>query len=605
MSTPTGQTWLVKNLTLTVVISLILSPCVGAQEVSFRNIATSVGIDYSYSVGVAYGAGITFCDFNGDGLDDLSFPTGAGEKIYLLQNTTQAFEDIADRVSLPDSPESKAIIWADYDNDGDKDFILTNIFGQNKLYKNDSNNFVDVTVSAGISSDFLPSMGACWADYDNDGWLDLYILNYSGFPGVGNTRNYLYQNQGDGTFSDVTLTANVGDWGKHAFTAVFFDYNNDGWQDIYIANDRSSINTLFKNLGNGTFEDVSIESGSNLDFDAMGIAVGDYNNDGWLDLYVSNGPVGNGLLRNNGDGSFTDVAEELGVLVEKGCWGVNFFDYDNDSDLDLYVAASIGQSPGSPDKRNILFENRGDGTFVEASAVGLDNDNYQSYGTAIGDHNNDGYPDIAVLNANRSVSLWESSGGSNNWVKLELQGTESNRDGTGSLIEVYRSGSKFIRSVHCGASFMSQDSQIQTIGVGATTTIDSIVVTWPSGTISLLKGVQVGQKLRIVENQVSTHVADPQTAPNQFVLYANYPNPFNPTTTISLYLPQPERVEIRIYNAGGQEVRTLLSEPAQAGLHQIKWDGRNYQGHIATSGVYFTQVKAGEFVATQKMLLIR
>ena len=595
------------HLLLIISISLMLHQRAGlAQQITFTNVADSMEINHDYSVGAFYGAGVTFCDFDEDGFEDLSIPSALGEQISLYRNRVDTFENIAPQLHLEEASESKSVLWADYDNDGDKDLFITHMVGKNRLYRNEANEgFADVTAVAGISTEPLPSMGACWGDYDNDGWLDLYVVNYSGVPNFGVMRNYLYRNQGDGTFLDVTLTAGVADSGKHAFIAVFFDYNNDGWQDIYIANDRSSINTLFENMGNGTFIDMSEESNANLDFDAMGIAVGDYNDDGWLDLYVSNGPVGNGLLRNNGDGTFTEIAESLGLTVDKGCWGVNFFDYDNDSDLDLYVCASIGVSPGSADRKNVLFENLGDGTFIETSGIGLDNDNYESYGNAIADFNNDGYCDIAVLNEGNSFSLWENSGGSNNWIKIKLQGISSNRDGIGSIIEVYRDGKKFIRSVHCGMSFMSQNSLIQTIGVGKTTLIDSVIIKWPSGTIDAVRDLPVNRKLLVVEGGSITGIADNVSFPNQITLYANYPNPFNPSTNILFELPKPEKVILKIFNVFGQEVKTLIHQPMHVGKHTISWDGHNQTGEVVSSGVYFYKIQAGDFIATRKMLFIR
>ncbi len=466
-----------------------------AQSITFTDVAGQMGVDHFYT-GQFLGGGVSFCDMNNDGLEDLSLPSGSGEIIAVYANNGTDFSDIASQFNLSDSAESESITWVDFDNDGDKDLFISNFLASPRLYRKDGATlFVDVTVSAGLPDEPLPSTAATWADFDNDGWVDLYLCNYSYVNNMPAVPNMLFRNNGDGTFSDVTAIAGVADSTKQPLAVVSLDYNNDGWQDIYIANDKRNGNTLFKNNSDGTFTDVSAESHSNLAFDAMGLAVGDYDNNGYLDIYVSNGEEGNGLLRNNGDGTFTNVADSAGVAVNRVCWGANFVDFDNDGDLDLYVSVSHGV----PDRENALFENLGDGTFTRLTGVMIGGDDHQSFGNAIGDVNNDGYCDIAVLNINAPVTLWENSGGGNNWIKLALQGVESNRDGIGSRVEIYRNGEKFMRSTQCGISYLSQNSSILTIGVGQSDQLDYLVVKWQSGAVNVLSNVAVNQTLTITE----------------------------------------------------------------------------------------------------------
>ena len=474
---------------------LFISTPGASQSITFTNVANQMGINHIYS-GQFLGGGVSFCDMNNNGLEDISLTSGSGEIIAIYSNHVQSFTNIAPQLNLSDSAESEMITWVDTDNDGDRDLLVTNFMGPTKLYRNDGNYvFVDITASANLPTDTLPTTAACWGDYDNDGFLDLYLCNYSYVNNLPAVPNMLFRNNGDGTFTDVTATADVADSTRQPLAVVFLDYNNDGWQDIYIANDKRNGNTLFRNNGDGTFSDVSAESHSDLAFDAMGLAVGDYDNNGYPDIYVSNGEEGNGLLRNNGDGTFTEVADSAGVAVNRVCWGANFFDFDNDGDLDLYVSVSHG----TVDHENALFENLGDGTFSRVSGAMIGGDEYQSFGNAIGDFNNDGYCDIAVLNINDPFVLWENSGGSNNWIKLQLEGTISNREGIGSIVEIYRNGEKFIRSTHCGISYLSQNSSILTIGVGESDIVDHLVVKWPSGSVSVLSAVGVNQTLTITE----------------------------------------------------------------------------------------------------------
>ncbi len=474
-----------------------------SQQVTFTDVAPSMGIDRTY-IGAFFGVGVSFCDFNNDGLDDLTFSSQNGQKISIFRNDGNGFTDITFELEIDESSESKGVLWADYDNDGDKDLFISTHLTSNRLYRNDGDyTFVDVTESAGISTQPWFSVAGSWADYNNDGWLDLYVINYSDEGGTPKSPNWLYENQGDGTFLDVAAAAGVNDSLKHPLAVAFFDYNNDGWQDLYVANDKYEGNDLFKNNGDGTFTDVSEASGANVIMHCMGIAIGDYDNNNYLDLYVTNIEDGNGLLRNNGDGTFTDMTEPLEMAVNRICWGTNFFDFDNDADLDLYVCTS----GGVPDNYNVLFENNGDATFTRTTGNGLAEETSVSFSSAIGDFNDDGFCDIAVGNWT-PFSLWQNNApgstagaGSNNWVKLELEGTSSNRDGVGSLIEIWRDGEKFIRSTHCGFSFMAQSSDEQTIGIGATMVIDSIIVRWPSGIVDVFEEVYRNQKLKIVEGQ--------------------------------------------------------------------------------------------------------
>jgi hypothetical protein len=257
---------------------------------------------------------------------------------------------------------------------------------------------------------------------------------------------------------------------------------------------------LYENNGDGTFTDVSAASGADLPMDAMGIAQGDYDNDGDLDLYVTNGTEGNALFRNNGNSTFTNLATPLGLRVGKVCWGDNFFDYDNDGFLDLFAVAS---SPSSQDPTlsNPFFRNNGNGTFTEMTGIGIDDDGASiSYGTAIGDYNNDGFYDLAVLNGDGFNSrLYENSGGSNNWIKISLTGTASNRDAIGTWIEVTSGTNTYYRYTDCGISYSSQNTGDVIIGIGTNTAIDSIKISWPSGVEDVYTNPAINQTLNIVE----------------------------------------------------------------------------------------------------------
>ena len=235
---------------------------------------------------------------------------------------------------------------------------------------------------------------------------------------------------------------------------------------------------------------------------AMSVTIGDYNADSFFDIYISNTGVGNKFLRNNGDNTFSEVAEDLGVTFNGFAWGAQFLDYDNDKNLDLYVS---GADEGRHAVKSQLFRNLGDDNFSKVVNAAFADDTVRSYSNAIGDINNDGYPDIAVNNTSPYFSdLWLSSGGENNWIKIALEGKSNNRDGIGTTIEVYSGNEKMNRYTHCGIGFLGQNSATEMIGLGSSDKIDSIYVKWLNGLVDKLYDVDVNQKLFVFEG--STHL---------------------------------------------------------------------------------------------------
>ncbi len=573
----------------TFILALIFIPLIiQAQIITFTDVSSNMGISHTYPFGL--GAGVAFCDFDGDGKDDLSLSTDDGLTAHLYRNEDSTFTEMAGIFGIDDLFESNSLLWGDYDNDGDRDLFIANATGGNRLYQNNQLIFTDVTAAEGITTETLGTTAVCWVDYNNDGWLDLYITNYE--PSV---NNLLYRNEQGNGFSDVTDQAGVSAPNKRPLAASFLDIDNDGWQDLYLAHDRGTGNSLYLNNGDETFTDISEASNSNLVFNAMGIAIGDYNNDGFSDMYVTNTAAGNGFLKNNGDGTFSEIADSLGVAVEKLSWGANFFDYDNDSDLDLIVSVQ----DGLPSAGNELFENLGDGSFQENTNSGIHLDSDNSHGNAVGDFNDDGFQDILILNTHPTSSkLWQNNGGNGNWVKVLLEGTTSNRDGIGSRIEAYFAGERIIRTTHSGISYLSQNSFVQTIGVGTSDVIDSLVVLWPSGMRDVRRDIAVSQKLTIIEGTPPTALNDEEAEiiAENFTLLDNYPNPFNNQTTIRYILGKRSQVNLQIYNLQG----ALLQQ------FDLGWQGPGNYSHqvhfdAAASGIFFYRIGN----AVGKMVLLK
>jgi hypothetical protein len=293
---------------------------------------------------------------------------------------------------------------------------------------------------------------------------------------------------------------------------TFTDYNRDGWPDIFIANDKvDTHNSLLKNNGDGTFTDVSDPLSTGLIIDGMGVAAGDFNGNGFEDIYVTNSPIlsngfgGNILSENHGNETFSEVAQNLSVQVHEIGWGCSWADFDNDGDLDLFVAntAFLGVA-------NALFINQGDGTFVEDSLTQIGQVDDRSFGCAIGDINDDGYPDIAVMNESPStIKLWQNIGGSNNWVKVTLEGTTSNSMAIGSWIDVYAGAIYSSRYTKCGTSYGSQNGRAQMLGMGAATMVDSLIITWPTGISETHYNLPVNQTHHFTESTlVGTNLSE-------------------------------------------------------------------------------------------------
>ena len=484
----------------------------------FVDMTAPLGLNYSFGDTPIYQDGITLfnggfslVDFDQDGWDDLSFGSAVGDTLYLYRNVQGSFEALPSGSLFPaETDHSSTLHWIDYDNDGDKDLYVANDEAVNHLYRNDGGmSFTDVTVSSGIWHDTTFTYSVAWGDYDRDGWLDCYIVNRdlrSLFQGQSlNSPNALFHNNGDGTFTDVTLEAGVADESGLGFVATFADYDNDHWPDLFIANDKDTCNKLYRNNGNGTFTDVSEENSTGRCISAMGIATGDYDHNGYLDFYVTNGPGGNLMLQNQGDGTFTDHADSLGLFVGHNGWGTIMEDFDNDGDEDLF--AVNGGTSINHWLRNPLWLNQGDGSFIEDTTNPITVDSFHTFGASLGDWNNDGFYDIAVMNTGGDpAQLWQHAGGDHHWIKLELEGVLSNRDGIGTWVEVWANGQRHIRYSMCGNSFASQYSDRYIIGLGAAEVVDSLRLSWPSGVINNYFELPVDQLHLLVEDTLNTNV---------------------------------------------------------------------------------------------------
>ena len=546
---------------LSIIIFRIAAIDLYSQDVNYQDLALSQGIDHTFSNNTN-GSGVSFVDFDGDGLDDITLGTNEDDVIHFYKNTGTGFVRLNNLIDLQEN--TKSILWVDYDNDGDKDVFIGAYQSPNKLFRNEGEmNFLDVTIQSNLpTADSLNTFGAIWGDYDRDGWLDLYYSARINSADQGVHRNRLWKNMADGTFMEVTSFANAGDEGRLPFCSAFVDMNNDLWPDIYTANDKKKRNTLLLNNANGLFTDISEESGAGIEMDAMCVAPGDYNNDGRLDIYLSNIATGGKLLTNQSNGDECVVienAEETMVAMSGGIgWGSVFVDVNNDGWEDLYVS---GMLISNDQYSSQLFVNDGLGAFSEDD-FGFVGDTVRSFNNAIGDIDNDGQMEIMVINsAGFNSQLWKAEKPDDNWLKVNLEGTVSNRDGIGAWISLYTEDNEQTRYTTCGNGFMGQNSENIHFGLADLEAIDSLTVTWPTGHIDRYYDIQASQILKSIEGETNNGIVNIDSDINiisdigehdNFESEINiYPNPFEDFIIIESSL---QIIELRMYDMQGRLV---------------------------------------------------
>lgn len=461
--------------------------------------------------------GVSFVDYDGDGYDDIYFANrdGQGNGLYHNEKGKQ-FTDVTNQAGVSFSGSSSVGVWGDWDNDGCIDLYLVNgnyatgIKNDEKMndvlyHNNCDGTFTDVSRQAGIKDSFHGS-GAAWTDFDNDGFLDIYVANYGYSVGQDwySEPNMLYHNNGNGTFTDVAKALGVADVsimlrgfnvknGKanairtgFSHQPVWFDFNNDGLMDLFVATDRG-ISPLYKNVGNGTFKDITTLSGLSVGGTNMGVAVGDYDNDGFLDLYTTNVEA-NYLWHNNKNETFTEAAigADAGDAGAIG-WGTAFIDADNDGFLDISVANGVIGYPsrnpilGHVQSADAFFYNNRNGSFSERTQVaGLVN-LAKSRGLALSDYDNDGRVDLVVVNTGGDSIIFKNISKPYHSMTFTLMGTKSNRSAIGSRITLTCGEKSYVREVAAGGSISSQNSLKQTFGLGSFVGTCKAVIHWPSG----------------------------------------------------------------------------------------------------------------------------
>lgn len=491
-----------------------------------------------------FGSGVGWIDYDNDGFEDLYFVDGApGTSNALYHNNKDGtFTDTTGQAGVGGEGAGKnayktGVAVGDYDNNGFLDLYVTS-FGPNILYRNNGDGtFTDVTAAAGVAggpAEWSTSTG--FFDYDRDGQLDLYVVNYLDYKLTDNPycglrqpgrRMYchptmfdgmadrLFHNNGNGTFTDVSVKAGIANPSGKGLGLVFCDFDRDGHTDIYVAND-SVRNFLYRNNGDGTFRDAAYGAGVGFDANGkpqagMGTDCGDYNGDGLPDLYVTNfSEELNTLYENRGDGTFEDVSAKAGLgsgFVPLG-FGTKMFDFDNDGDSDLLVTnghvidnVALYQPALTYAQKDLLYENLGgrfrdisdqSGPAFKVERVGR--------GLAVADFDNDGNLDVAIANLGRGAVLLHNEGVlHDNWIQIAARGTRSNRSGLGARVTVETAAGRQVKEISNVASYLSSNDIRLHFGLGKSSAVRHIEVVWPSGAKQTLDDVAVNQILPIEE----------------------------------------------------------------------------------------------------------
>jgi enediyne biosynthesis protein E4 len=498
--------------------------------------------------------GVVVIDYDRDGWPDIYFTNAPTVDMALSGKTVRGalyhnnhdgtFTDVTEKAGLTKPCLAMGGAVGDFDNDGWPDLYITCLGGNILYHNNGDGTFTDVTAKAGLA-DGRWSTGASFGDYDADGYVDLMVANYVDFhlndlPKFGGTPyckyrgvdvqcgprglkgagDALYHNNGDGTFTDVSQSAGVSDPnGYYGLGVLWADFNGTGRPDIYVAND-STPNFLYRNLGNGKFEEIGYESGTALSNDgseqaSMGIAIGDYNHTGRPSLYVTNFEGENDdLYRNDGDWNFSEVSYPSGLAVASlpwVKWGTAFVDLDNDGWLDLitvtgHVYPQMDMIPADPGYRQpkLLSLNQKDGTFCDASdqAGPALMDKRVSRGLAVADLFNDGNMDIVINDLDGTPMILRNRGiPQRHWISFELAGTKSNRLAINARVKITAGGTTQTAQVYSGGSYLSQNDLRLHFGLGKATKVDSLVVYWSSGTVDHIASLPADHFYSILEGK--------------------------------------------------------------------------------------------------------
>ena len=542
--------------------------------------------------------GGAWIDVNNDGFLDLYVPSGnvsSQPNGLFLNDTGGGFTAVRTGAVVEDRGPSIGSTWADVNDDGNLDLFVTNRnnFGNFFYLGNGDSTFTKVDAGP-LVADRGDSNSSSWVDIDRDGDLDLFVINFAG-------NDFLYLNSGAPDFSfAANTTAPILMDTRPSISGTWADYDDDRDLDLFVGNAGSQNDFLYANTGDLTSTRTTIRDGRST----LGASWGDYDNDGDLDLFVANFLDQNNILYNNTgspDYQLTPVGNSTVSNDGGRSVGTAWGDYDNDGDLDLFVANHT--------QSNALYENTGppDYTFTKVTSSPVVSDAGSSFGAVWGDYDNDGDLDLFVANeANENNFLYRNEADGNNWIILTTAGTTSNRTGLGARVavkaEIAGEARWQFREVQAQSGYNSQNLRLH-FGLGDAPVIDSLRVFWPSGTVEVQTQVATNQILTLEEPPDPISVETEPVA--GFSLVQNYPNPFRHATTIRFTLPHPEPVTLSLYDVQGRRVRVLMDGLQGAGVHTVNWTGTNQHGRALPAGIYLLKLQSNTHQATKLLSRIR
>ncbi len=597
-----------KNNSLVLLVLLLVSIFLSSNDLVFSQTFTKVTTGAFVNDGGA-SRSVNFIDYDNDGDLDLYVTNGKryGQRNFLYNNTGGTYTRIFGVGPVNDSLPFDGSSWADFDNDGNADLAaITWYDSTNILYKNDGGGLFTFVSTSPFVTDRGFSETCSWGDYDNDGLVDIFVTNSDG---ISTFRNRLYKNMGSGNFSRVDSGAIYLDVNKPSRCVNFVDIDGDRDLDIFVTTEGAQNELMYKNNGAGYFTKVTgIPPVTNAG-ETWSSSWGDYDNDGDFDVFLTNWNAKNALFRNDGNFAFTKIlndtmVNEVGKHAVSG-WG----DYDNDGDLDMFVTQAY-TTPNAP-LNNKLYKNRlmetGTASFEKISSGDIVNDGGYSYGFAWGDWDTDGDLDVFVAKTyaeNENNAAFLNNGSANSWLEIKLIGNPSNKSGIGAkvMIRALINGNPvwLSRAVEGQSGYCGENLDLH-FGLGSAVIIDTIRVEWPSNTTQTFTGISPNRKISIDEstgiiglNYNGTEV------PEGFNLKQNYPNPFNPGTKIDFDINQTGYVLLKVFDVTGKELRTLVSEELKAGSYSYSFNGGNL-----SSGVYFYSLSLNKNRIDKKMMLIK
>jgi len=590
----------VKAFFLTCLLSLLdlqLLPAQTAAPIAHN------GFQRYDSLAIKDAKGVSLCDFDRDGLLDL-FVAARGGGHRLLRNLGDFhFADVTEGSGIDSAAAGVLGVWADVDNDGLPDLFTASPQACQLFHNSEQGTFQDMSsIANGFGQQHV--MAALWSDVDRDGFLDLYLACFD-------AQNALYRNRDGAAFENVIGYSGANDVYEKAMGGAFADYDNDGDPDLYLVHDNFQPAALYQNRGNGTFRNRAGQAGVDYTGHGMAPVFGDFDNDGFLDIYVTN-LDSNFIFFNNGDGTFTNTTGPSGVGDRGMGWGVSAFDYDNDGWLDLYVANASSFPPGAD---NVLYRNLGNRHFAVVTEQAGVSSWGEGHGCASGDLNNDGFVDLVVTNdqGSNGVEIFINRGGDGHYLEVELEGTRSNRSAIGARVEVFTGGLRQMREVSGGSGWLSQDSPVLHFGLGQHSQIDSIRVRWPSGDSMHLASMTADQRLYIKEETVTGIAPAPGAAiPGTFRLLGVTPNPFAPATkhqslavVFEVAATNGSRIEAAIYDILGRKIKSYGTRTYLPGRQRITWAGLSDTGSRVPNGFYFIRISDRRQSFIQKIVVMQ